>query len=246
MNDHTRRGPSTSRQARRLILAAFAMVAIVLVVISSAWAANFWVKHQASSHVFTSIDELEPRTVAIVLGARVSADGRPSAALEDRLQTALDLYESGKVRRLLVSGDHGRRGYDEVNAMHGWLLARGVPGQDIFLDHAGFRTFDTMERAARVFQVQDAIVCTQRFHLDRAVFLARRAGIDAVGISADRRRYAMASRDARREFLARTRAVVDSYLPFTSPRFLGDPIPIDGDATLSHDRHTQITSLPLH
>jgi SanA protein len=176
--------------------------------------------------------------VAIVLGARVYADGSPSPILEDRLATARDLYLRGQVRKVIVSGDHSLGDYDEVNAMHAWLVARGVPSRDVFLDHAGLRTWDTMARAARVFGVRDAVVCTQRFHLARSVFLAERTGIDAVGAVADRRRYRSARFDRVREFFARNRAVLDGYLPGSRPRHLGPPIPIEGDASASHDRNT--------
>ena len=125
--------------------------------------------------------------VAIVPGARVFEDGTPSHALADRLHAALELYRAGRVQKILVSGDHGSGIYDEVNAMHAWLLDRGVSPEAIYLDHAGFRTLDTMFRASEVFKVRRAVICTQRFHLPRSVFLARAAGIDAVGLEADRR-----------------------------------------------------------
>lgn len=160
----------------------------------------------------------------IVLGARVFPDGSPSAALEDRLRCALDLHRQGKVQRILVSGEHGS-----------WLLSQGVPVEDIFWDHAGFRTYDTMERARQIFLVADALICTQLFHLHRSVYLARAAGIDAHGVIADRRGYPARHLDARRETLARARAVLDVLSPLSRPRFLGEPVPIDGSASASHD-----------
>lgn len=169
------------------------------------------------------------RPIAIVLGARAYADGSVSSILEDRLAAALDLYNHGRVRRILASGDHGTRGYDEVEAMRRWLEDRGVPPKDLYLDHAGFRTLDTMQRAAKVFGVQSAIVCTQRFHLPRALFLARRAGIDAVGLVADRRVYKGRRWNTVRESVASAAAVVDTYILHTKPRFLGPGIPITDD-----------------
>jgi len=173
-----------------------------------------------------------------VPGARVHPDGRPYPVLVDRLEAARRLYEAGKVRRILVSGDHAQKGYDEPNGMRRWLLDRGVPSEDVFMDHAGVRTLDTMQRAAHVFEVRDAVVCTQRFHLARSVFLARQAGIDAVGIVADRRTYGDPRYNAAREMLARTRAFADVYVLGAEPQHLGDPIPIDGDARATHDRAT--------
>ena len=128
--------------------------------------------------------------------------------------------------------------YDEPNAMRRWLVDRGVPDEHVFMDHAGLRTLDTMERAAKVFLVRSAIVCTQQFHLHRAVFLAQRAGIDAVGVRADRRRYLNRRRDALREFVAKSVAFLDSYVWRRQPRHGGEPIPITGDGRATHDAWT--------
>lgn len=197
--------------------------------------ANRHVVAYARGSLYQHAGEVPSAYTAIVLGARVYPDGRPSPALEDRLASALELYQSGRVRRILVSGDHRTSHYDETTAMARWLIARGVPAGDVFTDHAGFRTLDTMERAARVFHVRDAIVCTQRFHLARSVFLAQRAGIRAVGVPSDRNEYLRAAQDRKREFVARAWAVLDSYVLHTQPRFLGEAIPIDGDAGRSRD-----------
>ena len=202
-------------------------------------ASSAWIERGSATHIVRNLADAPSRTVAIVLGARVYADGRPSPMLEDRLETARALYAAGKVGRILVSGDHGTRGYDEVNGMHRWLVRHGVPDRDVFLDHAGLRTLDTMARAARVFEVRDAIVCTQEFHLARAVFLARQSGIDAVGIVSDRRRYGTEGSARLRELFAQSRAVLDVYVLGTEPHLLGERIPIDGDARATHDRATQ-------
>ncbi len=203
-----------------------------------------WMKSETSDHRFERLEDVPARPVAIVPGARVLPGGVPSHALEDRLAAALALYEAGRVGRVLVSGDHGQDAYDEPNAMRRWLLERGVPSDAIFMDHAGFRTLDTMERAARVFGVKAAVVCTQRFHLPRSVFLARRAGIDAVGLVADRREYLNATRDEARELLARSRAFADSYIFDVQPRHLGPRVSINGDARQTHDHGTVGASSP--
>jgi SanA protein len=197
-----------------------------------------WIDLSARPYISDGLDAVPARDVAIVPGCRVHGDGRPSAALADRLATARELYLDGRVEKILASGDHRAPEYDETNAMWRWLTERGVPSRDVFLDHAGLRTLDTMERAARVFGVMSAVVCTQEFHLPRAVFLARRAGIDAVGVAADRRIYAKRGRDRLREFFAKSVSFVDSYLLHTEPRHLGQPISIRGDAAATHDRGT--------
>jgi len=174
--------------------------------------------------------------VAIVLGAGVTSDGTPSAALADRLETGVALYRSGAVDKLLLSGDHGQHTYDEVNVMRRYVLAAGLPKRDVFLDHAGFRTFDTMYRARDVFQVRRALVVTQQFHLARSVYIARTLGIEAWGCAADRRRYGSAARLAVREALARAKAVLDLYILGKRPRYLGPTIPITGDGRSTWDQ----------
>ncbi len=213
-----------------------------LVGLCAAVGASAWVRRTGTRGMYESAETVPSRPVAIVLGAMVFPSGQPSDVLEDRLATALDLYRRGKVRRVLVTGDHLTPEYDETNAMRAWLIERGVADRDIFMDHAGLRTLDSMERASRVFLVHEAIVCTQRFHLPRSLFLARRAGIDAVGVVADRRRYVGRHHDQGREFLARAVAFADSYLLGTRARWLGHPIPITGDAHATHDAWSTVAA----
>ncbi|MEZ4458440.1 MAG: ElyC/SanA/YdcF family protein [bacterium] len=172
---------------------------------------NVWMLRSTQSQVF-KMTSVPARTWAIVPGARVWASGEPSHSLEDRLQTALDLYQQGKVKRILVSGDHGHHSYNEVQVMHDWLHQRGVPSADIDIDHAGFRTLDTMARAEPVFGVKDAIICTQRFHLYRALYLADARSLDVVGVPSDRRVYQGELWNQMRESLARVVAVLDVSL----------------------------------
>jgi SanA protein len=166
---------------------------------------------------------------ALVLGAQVKPDGSPSAMLIDRVRAAAALYRDGRVAKVLVSGDHGRVGYDEVGTMRRDLLRLGVPARDIFEDHAGFDTWDSMVRARKVFAVRSAIVVTQRFHLARALWLARRAGLRASGLAADARGYGAIMRSLQaREVIARVKAVGD-VVTGAGPRFLGPTHPIAGD-----------------
>lgn len=177
--------------------------------------------------------DLPHAQAALVLGAQVMPSGKPSVMLADRIQSAADLYEAGKVDKLLLSGDHGQWRYDEVGTMRHALVARGVKPADIFTDHAGFDTWDSAQRARRVFGVRSVIVVTQRFHMARALFDARRAGLHATGYDADRRKYGPILKKLEiRETLARVKAVADTVTG-ADPRFLGPRLPIEGDGRRS-------------
>lgn len=192
------------------------------------------VKRSASPFITSGVSVAPARFTGIVLGCRVNGDD-PSACLEERLSTALALYEQGRVQRLLVSGDHGTKPYDEVNAMRDWFVQHGVPLEHVFLDHAGFDTYDTMVRALKVFDVRNALVISQAFHLPRAIYLARSLGMDAVGIPADPPEGSSCRGSAVREPLACLKAVMDVTFN-SSPHFLGPMIPITGAPDASFDR----------
>jgi SanA protein len=180
--------------------------------------ANGWIRAWTRSRCYRDVATVPRRPVAIVPGARVHPDGQPSTALEDRLAAALDLLRRKIVSVVLVSGAGDAPEHDEAAAMRRWLTERGVTRDQLWVDPKGTRTLDTMRRAAEQFDVLGAIVCTQAFHLPRSVFLARRAGIDAVGLAADQR-YATRTEDRLREFCATTVAFGESYAPrWLAPR----------------------------
>jgi len=170
---------------------------------------------------------------ALVLGAQVYPDGRPSAMLLDRVRAAEELYRAGRVQKLLLSGDHSRIDYDEVGTMRELLLRDGIPARDVFEDHAGFDTWDSAQRARRVFDVKSAVVVTQGFHMARALFDARRAGLEVTGFSADRRHYGRVMAKLQvREAVARVKTLGDAVTG-ADPKFLGAQIPITGDGERS-------------
>lgn len=237
MSERTLSQPTSSHRSKRKLIAMIALSMLGCLMIFSSFAVRR-VRANAAQRVFT-VAQSPHKTVALVLGARVYEGGQPAPPLEDRLHCALSLYRAGKVEYVLVSGDHGREGYDEVNAMHAWLVQRGVPTEKIYLDHAGFRTLDSMVRARQVFSVRSMAICTQRFHLDRSLWLAAANGIDAVGVIADTRIYPQRRRDVVREWFAQTRAFLDTEVFATRPRFGGTPMPIGVvSALLTHDQHT--------
>lgn len=180
----------------------------------------------ASAQTF-SLEAAPARRVAIVFGAEVRRDGTPSTILRDRVETAVDLYRSGKVEKLLMSGDNRFVDYNEPESMRQYALTLGMPDSDIVLDYAGRRTYDTCYRAKEIFGVDSAVLVTQGFHLPRALFLCNAFGIDAVGVEAENYYYLKRSRLIwnTRELLATVQSVLDVYLLKPLP-VLGDPEPI--------------------
>jgi SanA protein len=171
----------------------------------------------------------------IVPGAYVFPDGRVSEMLADRLDAGYMLYRAGKARKIIVSGDHGRTTYDEVNSMRKYLQAKGVPREDIFMDHAGFDTYDSIYRARDVFQVKKAIIVTQRYHLLRAVYIARMLGIEAHGVTSDAHNYPRMMYYNLREIAARVKAFLQAGVMHPDPKYLGKAIPISGSGVLTDD-----------
>jgi len=170
----------------------------------------------------------------LVLGAGVWGEGEgayPSPTLADRLDRALALYESGASKKLLMSGDHGRVNYDEVNVMKAYAVNAGVPSADVFMDHAGFSTYESMYRARDVFQAKRIVIVTQEYHLYRALYIARSLGLEAWGVKAQDRPYAQVYR-ALRETLARNKDFLLCMLKL-KPTYLGEAIPVSGNGNVT-------------
>lgn len=177
---------------------------------------------------------LENVDCILVLGCKVWENGVPSHMLEDRLKRGVALYELGAAPKLLMSGDHGRVDYDEVDAMKTYAVEAGVPSADVFMDHAGFSTYETVYRARDVFCAKKVIIVTQEYHLYRALYIAEALGLEAYGVDADYRSYAgQLTRDVR-EILARVKDA-GSCLFMPKPTYLGEAIPIWGSGELTHD-----------
>ena len=169
----------------------------------------------------------------IVLGCGVWGE-TPSSLLSDRLDAAIKLYRSGVAPKLLMSGDHGQEGYDEVSVMRRYALEHGVPSEDIFMDHAGFSSYETMWRAARVFGVKRALVVTQKYHLFRSLYDALAFGIEADGAIATGHTFASLPLWEARECLARMK---DFFWCIFKPAatYGGDPIDIHGNGEVTLD-----------
>ena len=211
-----------------LCLAVLAAVAL--------FAVNGYVKEISTQQILTTEDaaKIEGVDCIVVLGCQVKGDGSLSDMLNDRLVTAIDLYNAGAAPKLLMSGDHGQTEYNEVGAMKKYAAENGVPSSNIFMDHAGFSTYETVYRAKEVFDAKRAIIVTQKYHLYRALYIAKRLGLEAYGVSADLNDYAGQSARDVREILARGKDFLKCVLK-PEPTYLGDKIPISGNGDLTND-----------
>ena len=187
----------------------------------------YHINKETEAYIYDRVEELPSTYTALVLGASVRRNGELSTMLRDRVESALLLYNKGKIKRFLVSGDNRTTNYNEPVAMKKYLLERGVPEEDIFMDFAGFDTYDSVYRASYIFEVDSAIVVSQRFHLPRAVYIARSMGLNFYGYNGDRREYELESRNRFREVAANVKAWIELLIN-KEPHFKGDKIPITG------------------
>lgn len=194
---------------------------------------NAYVISYVSDYILTEEDlKKEDFDCIMVLGAGLW-DGEPSPMLQERLDFGFKAYETGCSDKMLMSGDHGREEYDEVNKMKDVAIENGVLSDNVFLDHAGFSTYESMYRARDIFQVEKMVIVTQKYHLYRAVYDARKLGIDAYGFAAERLEYPFFN-DVR-EALARTKDFFYCIIE-PEPTYLGDPIPISEKGSLTDDK----------
>lgn len=197
---------------------------------------NAGVKRVGKKHLLTAEEAAELTDVdcILVLGCLVRSDGSLSSMLRDRLVRGVELYELGAAPKLLMSGDHGRKDYDEVNTMKSYAIGEGIPSSDVFMDHAGFSTYESMYRAKEVFAADKIIIVSQKYHLYRALYIADRLGLEAYGVAADGDNYGGQTYREIREILARVKdAVYTVFKP--KPTYLGDVIPVSGNGDLTND-----------
>ena len=217
---------------------AIIIVILCLAVIGAAslFIINGYVKSAVKDRLLTAEEAVKTGDVdcIIVLGCQVKSDGSLSHMLRDRLVTALELYNAGAAPKLLMSGDHGQTEYNEVGAMKKYATENGVPPADVFMDHAGFSTYETVYRAKEVFKAKKVIIVTQEYHLYRALYIAKKLGVDAYGVSSDLNVYAGQSVRDVREILARNKDFFKCILK-PEPKYLGDAIPASGSGDLTDD-----------
>lgn len=213
-----------------------AIIALICIIVGTiaVMAIDAYVKNSVKDSIIDAKHIKEKYDCILVLGCGVYSDGTPSPMLEDRLRKAIDLYKSGVARKIIMSGDHGQKEYDEVNTMRKYALSKGVPGDDIFMDHAGFSTYESMYRARDIFKVKSMIAVSQEYHLYRAVYIAKKFGINTIGVGADYRRYLGQTMRDIRETAARCKDFFKCiFKPY--PTFRGEPIPVSGSGKLSWD-----------
>ena len=219
------------RKIKKLVIA---LLCLALLGVGAVFGVNGYVKHIGGAAILTAEQaaELDGIDCIIVLGCQVRADGTPSDMLRDRLTRGIELYTLGAAPKLLMSGDHGRVEYDEVGTMKQYAIDAGIPSADIFKDHAGFSTYETVYRAKEVFAAQRVIIVTQAYHLYRALYIAEKLGLEAYGVPSDYHTYVGQSMREGREILARCKDfAISVWKP--EPTFLGDVIPVSGSGDVT-------------
>ena len=209
-------------------------LALCLFAVAVPFAINGWVVGSTAPRILTAEEAAALADVdcILVLGCSVLPDGSPSAMLAERLQQGVALYEAGASAKLLMSGDNGQVEYNEVATMGRYALQKGVPSHDVFLDYAGFSTYESVYRADAIFQAKKIIIVTQKYHLHRALYIAQAMGLEAYGVSCDTRTYAGQFHRDVREILARNKDFLTSIFK-PKPTYLGDPVPVSGPGNLN-------------
>ncbi len=208
---------------KKILLSFFWVIAGMFFLIVGA---GFYISKQASPYIFYEVEKVPSVNVVLVLGASVYQNRIMSDMFKDRADTAVDLYSQGKAKNILISGDNRNKNYNEVVVAQKYLVSQGIPKENIFLDYAGFDTYDSLYRAKEIFKVKDLIVVSQDFHLPRAVYLGKKLHLSVYGFSADRHLYKNLVFNEAREKLANIKALLDVYFQ-SKPKFLGEPIPIN-------------------
>lgn len=214
-----------------IIIICLAIIGIVTIL-----GVNGYVKKIGGRSVITveKANEFNNVDCIIVLGCQVKDNGKPSDMLADRLKRGIELYQQGVAPKIIVSGDHGRTEYDEVNTMKQVVIDAGIPSSDVFMDHAGFSTYESLYRAKEIFEADKLIIVTQEYHLYRALYIAKQLGIEAYGVNSDFHTYWGQSNREVREILARCKDFVKTIFR-PEPTYLGETIPVSGNGDITND-----------
>ena len=213
------------------ILVITAIIGTVLVL-----SINFYVVGTTKEKMIKNNDysTLKDVDCILILGAGIWGD-KPSPMLEDRLEEGIKLYKDGIASKIIMSGDHGREEYDEVNIMKEYAIEQGVPSEDIFMDHAGFSTYESIYRAKEIFDADNIVIVTQEYHLYRALYIADKLDINAYGVKSNPRKYRGQAYRELREILARNKDFVNCIIK-PEPTYLGESIPVSGNGDITNDK----------
>ncbi len=221
---------------RKKVLKGGIIVIVVLAVIAIiALGINLFVRLSTKKQIIKEdqYSNLSDVDCIIILGAGIWGD-KPSPMLEDRLLEGIKLYQNNVSDKIIMSGDHGKKEYDEVSIMKNYVVERGIPSENIFMDHAGFSTYESIYRAKEIFQAKKIVIVTQKYHLYRALYIANRLGIEAYGVGSDPRQYVGATNREIREILARNKDFIKCIFK-PKPTYLGDTIPVSGNGDVTND-----------
>ena len=212
----------------------YGIIAIILITII-VLGINLYVRISTNKQIIKENDytALSDVDCIIILGAGIWKY-KPSPMLEDRLLEGIKLYQNSVSDKIIMSGDHGRREYDEVNIMKNYAIEKGIPSENIFMDHAGFSTYESIYRAKDIFEAKKVVIVTQEYHLYRALYIANQLGLEAYGVGADPRQYVGATYRELREILARNKDFIKCIFK-PEPTYLGDTIPVSGNGDITND-----------
>jgi vancomycin permeability regulator SanA len=222
---------------RLLLICLITIMTLGLLGACAVFGVDAYVVNSTRDQLLTPEDasQLQDVDCILVLGCQVKSDGTPSAMLEDRLRRGTELFHAGAAPKLLMSGDHGAVTYNEVQSMKQYAIDNGVASADVFMDHAGFSTYESIYRAKDIFQAKKILIVTQEYHLYRALYIANALGLEAYGVNANYRDYSGQMLRDIREILARNKDFLTSLFQ-PDPTYRGKAIPIWGDGNLTNDQ----------
>jgi len=222
---------------KKVLMYGIIVVSIIAIIV---FGINLYVRLSTYKQIIKENDYTKLSNVdcIIILGAGIWGD-KPSPMLEDRLLEGIKLYQNNVSDKIIMSGDHGRKEYDEVNIMKNYAIEKGIPSENIFMDHAGFSTYESIYRAKEIFEAKKVVIVTQEYHLYRALYIANQLGIEAYGVGADPRKYVGAAYREIREILARDKDFIKCVFK-PEPTYLGDTIPVSGNGDITNDNKQDI------